>query len=167
VHEHAAQQAADAAPDTSADPTFELPETFIPMQIVDVVMVLPSTHPTLVLEEIDAPHRQLHIPIGMNEGAAIAYGTRHIPTPKPLTHELFATVLESFLVTVETVRITRVTGASYEAQMICSGPHGTRAIDCRPSDAVALALRQRLPAPIAAAPSVLDQVGVDAPVRGA
>ncbi len=131
------------------------------VRFVDVVMALPSTNPTVLLEEVSPPCRVLRIPIGLQEGAAIAYASRGIPTAKPLTHELFVSVLESFGLTVDFVRITSVHKSSFSGELVLSGPRGSRTLACRPSDGIALALRQRLGAPIMVAPDVLDEVGVE------
>lgn len=136
------------------------PEEYTLMRFVDVAVVLPATNPVLVLEEAEPEGRQLRIPIGTPEGVAIAYAARQLQTPRPLTHELMIDLLEAYNVTVETVRITAVNGAAYEAEIVCAGPAGMRTIPCRPSDGVALALRQHLTAPILAAPEVLDEAGV-------
>ncbi len=66
-------------------------------------------------------------------------------------------LLEKFSLTLDVVRITGLTGGMFTAEIVVSGPSGSRTIDCRPSDAVALALRQRLPVPIMADPDVLDR----------
>ena len=47
--------------------------------------------------------------------------------------------------TLDVVRITTVRGTAFTAEMVISGRLGARVIDCRPSDAIALALRHRLP----------------------
>lgn len=138
----------------------ESPVPYVLMRYVDVVMVLPSQNPVLILEEAALPGRELRIPIGLAEGVAISYAARKLQTPKPLTHELVIDLLESFALTIDTVRITEVEGASYRAELVCSGPPGRCTLACRPSDAVALALRQRLVAPILAAPEVLEIAGV-------
>ncbi len=139
----------------------DVPRTFEQMRFVDVVMVLPSTNPVLVLEEVSPPCRRLHIPIGTPEGVAIAYAAQGIPTPKPLTHELFVAVLEAHGLTIEYLRITEAHQGSFSAELVVSGPSGSRTLACRPSDGIALALRQRLGAPIVVAPAVLDEVGVE------
>lgn len=131
------------------------------MLFVDVVLLLPATHPVVVLQEADAPFRELRIPVGGAEGIAIGYAARQVATPRPLTHELVARMLEEFQMTLDVVRITDVQGSSFTAEMVVSGPTGSRVIDCRPSDAIALALRQRLPAPIMASPMVLALAGTD------
>lgn len=129
------------------------------LDFVDVVLELPSTHPVVVLRELSWPFRELQIPVGGPEGVAIAYAAKHIPTPKPLTHQLFMDTLEAFALTVDVVRLTAVRGSSYFAELVVSGPTGARVIPCRPSDAIALALRAALPVPIVAVASVLDEVG--------
>ncbi len=124
-----------------------------------VELDLPSTNPTIVLQELDLPFRELRITIGSAEGIAIAYAAKGIETPRPLTHELFAKVLETFGLSLDVARITAVRGSSFSAELVISGPNGSRVIACRPSDAVALVLRQRLMVPIMAAAEVLDLAG--------
>ena len=153
---------AEAEPEPALPEESSSPQPFREVRFVDVAMVLPSPNPVLVLDELDPPRRRLSIPIGMAEGVAIAHAARRTPTPRALTHELFVEVLEAFGVELETVRITSVAGASYAAELLCSSPSGRRNFVCRPSDAVALALRQRLPVPITVAEEVLDLVGFDA-----
>jgi bifunctional DNase/RNase len=137
------------------------PPDMAQMLFVEVALMLPATHPVVVLQEADSPFRELRIPVGGAEGIAIAYAARGIETPRPLTHELFTRVLEEFSLTLDMVHITDVSGSSFSAEIVVSGPLGSRTIDCRPSDAIALALRQRLPVPIMASPIVLAIAGSD------
>ncbi len=139
----------------------QTPAPYVLMRYVDVLMVLPSQNPVLILEEAALPGRELRIPIGLAEGVAISYAARKLETPKPLTHALMIDLLESFALTIDAVRITEVEGASYRAELVCSGPPGRCTLACRPSDAVALALRQRLVAPILAVPEVLEIAGIE------
>jgi uncharacterized protein len=143
----------EAAPeDTAAASPFE---ALCPVDVVDVALALPSQTPVLFLEEVDEPHRRLEIPIGLPEATAIAYALRAIATPKPLTHELFAAALAALDASIAVARITGQDGSAFYAEIVISGPGGLREIGCRPSDAVALALRQRPPAPIVAAAGLL------------
>jgi len=114
-----------AAPGTAGPPP-------APDECVDRSSTLRSQYPQV--REEAPPYRELHIPIGTPEGVAIAYAARRIVTPRPLTHELFATVLDRFELTLETVRITAVERSSYEAELVVSGPTGVRVIPCRVSD---------------------------------
>ena len=63
--------------------------------------------------------------------------------------------------TLDVVRITDVSGTSFTAEMVISGRLGIRLIDCRPSDAIALALRHQMPVPIMASGMVLAMAGTD------
>lgn len=137
----------------------EPPEPMCQMLFVDVALVLPSTYPVVVLQEADSPYRELRIPVGGAEGVAIGYAARQVETPRPLTHEMVSRLLDAFDLNLDAVRITAVEGANFLAELVLSGPSGVRTVDCRPSDAVALALRRPIPVPIMAAPAVLEKAG--------
>ncbi|MHB8244880.1 MAG: bifunctional nuclease family protein [Acidimicrobiales bacterium] len=134
----------------------DTPPPMSQMLFVDVALVLPSTNPVVVLQEADWPYRELRIPVGGAEGVAIGYAARRIQTPRPLTHEMISRILDAFDLTLDAVHITDVTGSNFVAELALSGPGGARTVDCRPSDAVALALRRSLPVPIMAASHVLE-----------
>jgi bifunctional DNase/RNase len=70
-------------------------------------------------------------------------------------------ILDRHDVSIEAVRITVRRGQQFLAEIDTMGPRGRRVVPCRPSDAVALALRQRLPTPILVAEWVFT--GADAP----
>ncbi|MHB1987079.1 MAG: bifunctional nuclease family protein [Acidimicrobiales bacterium] len=140
-----------------------VPEQMSQVLFVDVALVLPSTHPVVVLQEADSPYRELRIPVGGAEGVAIGYAARQVATPRPLTHEMLSRLLDAFDLTLDAVRITAVEGSNFVAELRISGPGGVRCIDCRPSDAIALALRRSIPVPIMAAPYVLELAGGASP----
>ena len=170
--EPASDAASDTVPDTTEDapettedaPTEDAPETTEAVQwrivsVVDVRMELPAANPEVVLQESAAPWRELRIPVGMAEGSAIAYALRGTATARPLTHTLFAEVLERQGVTVEAARITGRQGRLFAAELETTGPRGPQVVQCRPSDAIALVLRQRLPTPLLAGDWVFDNAG--------
>ena len=131
------------------------------MAVAGVEMELPSANPEIVLHEAQDPWRELRIPVGVAEGTAIAYAFRSIDTPRPLTHEMVTEILDRHDVSIEAVRITVRRGQLFFAEVDTMGPRGRRVVPCRPSDAIALALRQRLPTPILVAEWVFT--GADAP----
>ena len=140
---------------------FATPPEMTKLLYIDVVLLLPATHPVVVLQEANEPYRELRIPVGGAEGIAIAYAGRGIETPRPLTHEMFTDMLAQFDMTLDVVRITKVRGSTFTAEMVLSGSSGRRLIDCRPSDAIALALRQSMPVPIMVAPYVMAAAGTN------
>ena len=124
------------------------PEEWRIVAVAAVDMDLPSANPEIVLHEAQDPWRELRIPVGLAEGTAIAYAFRSIDTPRPLTHAMVTEILDRHDVSIEAVRITVRRGQLFFAEIDTMGPRGRRVVPCRPSDAVALALRQRLPTPI-------------------
>ncbi len=118
------------------------------VSVASVHVDLPDTHATVVLQEIEPPYREVVIPIGLPEGAAIAHAWRGIESPRPLTHDLFTSVLKELAVSLEVVEVTAVEHRTYLAQITLVSGSSTRVLPCRPSDGLALALRQALPVPI-------------------
>jgi bifunctional DNase/RNase len=124
--------------------------------LAGVRLELPSEHPEVVLQESEAPWRQLRMPVGMAEGRALAYAFRGIPTPRPLTHQLLADLLDRHGVDVSALRITERSGTTYLAELDTIGPRGQHTVSCRPSDGLCLVLRRSLPTPVLVAESLLD-----------
>lgn len=124
--------------------------------VAGVRMDMPGDHPEVLVHEAVSPWRELAIPVGMAEGNAIAYAWRGLTTARPLTHALFTDVLERHGVELEAVRITARQGRNYVAELDTVGPRGRQVISCRPSDTLALVLRQRMPTPVLVADWVFD-----------
>jgi bifunctional DNase/RNase len=133
--------------------------------VAGVRMDMPGEYPEVLVHEAVSPWRELAIPVAMADGNAIAYAWRGLTTPRPLTHALFTEILERHGVELEAVRITTRRGRRYFAELDTVGPRGRQVIPCRPSDALALVLRQRLPTPVLVADWVFDpeQDVADAP----
>jgi len=139
---------AAAADDPTEGATTVDPEVWRIVVVAEITMDLPDAHPEIVLHEAQHPWREVRIPVGLPEGTAIAYAFRSIDTPRPLTHTLMAELLDRHGVSIEAVRITVRRGNSFFAEIDTRGPQGRHVLPCRPSDAIALVLRQRLPTPI-------------------
>ena len=137
-----------AATTGPAETTTVDPEVWCIVVVAEITMDLPDAHPEVVLHEAQHPWRELRIPVGLPEGTAMAYALRSIDTPRPLTHTLMAELLDRHGVTVEAVRITVRRGNAFLAEIDTKGPRGRHVLPCRPSDAIALVLRQRMPTPI-------------------
>lgn len=113
-----------------------------------VSMELPESHPSVTLQEIEPPYRDLRIPIGLVEGVAIAYAWRGIEAPRPLTHDLFSNVLRLLQASLEVMEITGVENRTFLARLIIVSGASKHEVPCRPSDGIALVLRQTLPVPM-------------------
>jgi uncharacterized protein len=133
--------------------------TFRVMEVVQVTVELPDQYPVVVLQEAEAPRRQLTFRIGMAEGAAMASALRRMESPRPLTHELLATALRRLGADVVAVRLIGRQGTTYAAELDLMAARGREVLACRPSDGIVLALRQRVPAPVLADERLLEGEG--------
>jgi uncharacterized protein len=133
----------------------EAAERWTLVEVAEVSMELPGVYPQVLLRESGRPHRELRIPVGLAEGTAIAYAWRRIATPRPLTHELVTDLLSAQRVSIEAARITERRGQVFYAELDTMGPSGRQVLQCRPSDAIALILRQAVPTPLLIADEVL------------
>lgn len=131
--------------------------------VTSVTVDLPIQHPTVVLRETESPRRQLSFSVGLQDGTAISHALRRIPTPRPLTHELVADVLQAFDIDVVAVRLVGRQGSTYFAELDLRGPQGRSVQSCRPSDALAIALRQPVPVPILIDSRLFEVLGDVAP----
>lgn len=109
----------------------------------------------LLLKEVDG-ERRLPIIIGHFEAQAIAFEMEGLKPPRPLTHELLKTILESLNYSIEYVIINELRDSTFYAK-IKLNTEEIDDIDARPSDAIALALKFR--APIYIAKDVMDEIG--------
>ena len=118
--------------------------------------------PTRVLFLKDMDGRcLLPIIIGTPEADAIAIKLQGVEAPRPLSHDLMATLLSAHGLRVERIVISgyRSETKTYFAEIrVRRGRGKTRAIDARPSDAIALAVR--VGAPIYVSEQVLHETGV-------
>jgi bifunctional DNase/RNase len=127
---------------------------------IDSVRVDPETQSPLVLLTTAKRDRALLVVIGHAEGMAIVQQLRKLPKPpRPMTHDLLQRVLTRLGGTLDRVAITRLTEGTFYGELVVRQGDKLLRIDCRPSDAMALALRAD--APIYCAPKVLEEAGVD------
>ena len=103
------------------------------------VHMLSSRH-VVILKESEHD-RYLPIWIGPWEASAIAMKLQGLTADRPLTHDLFASALESLGVRVDRVVISTLSEETYHARLHLEREGTTFEIDSRPSDALALAVR--------------------------
>lgn len=112
---------------------------------VDRVTLDPTSSRFIVILRDDVNHRWLPIVVGSNEAQAIALQLESISPPRPLTHDLMRSLLDSIDAQVTRIVVNDLRESTYFAiiSVKCDGKH--QEIDSRPSDAIALALRMRAP----------------------
>jgi uncharacterized protein len=109
--------------------------------------------PIIVLRDEDG-QRVLPIWVGHAEANAIALQLENIQTPRPMTHDLLKNVIQDLQAAVERIVVCDLKDNTFYALIHLQTAGGPVAIDARPSDAIALALRTR--APILVEEAVID-----------
>ncbi len=83
--------------------------------------------------------------IGPFEATAIALALEGTTVPRPLSHDLMRTMLETLHASLEQIVIHDIKDSTFFAKLIVRSNGDTQEIDARPSDGIALALRMQAP----------------------
>ncbi len=118
------------------------------------LMVDPITNTPIVLLHDSKGQRVLPIWVGIFEANAIALQIENITMPRPMTHDLLRNVIHDLKADVRRVVVNELKENTFYAVIHLVVGDELVAIDARPSDAIALALRVR--APIFAEDTVID-----------
>jgi bifunctional DNase/RNase len=127
------------------------------LDVVGVRVEMPSNQPIVLLKESEG-ERYLPIWIGAVEATAIAFAQQGVVPARPLTHDLLRDVLTAVERPLERVDITALQDGVFYAELRLGG--GT-SVSCRPSDAIALALRTS--SPIFCNDGILDEAAIAIP----
>lgn len=120
------------------------PEGTVIVEIKGLVLDPSSNLPIVVLRDVESD-RLLPIWIGLFEAQAIALGLEGIETPRPMTHDLLLRLLEGVHAEVSHVVVSDLIDNTFFAQIHLRRGQVQEAVDSRPSDAIALALRAEAP----------------------
>lgn len=118
------------------------------------LMVDPITNSPIVILRDKEGQKVLPIWVGIFEANAIALQIENISTPRPMTHDLLRNIIQDLKASVQKVVVCDLQENTFYALIYLALNGDTVAIDARPSDAIALALRTR--APIFVEDTVLD-----------
>jgi bifunctional DNase/RNase len=116
----------------------------VEMQIKGL-MVDPVTNMPIVILKDASESRVLPIWVGIFEANAIALKVEEIATPRPMTHDLLSNLLEALGAKVEKIVVSDLRDNTYYALLHLLVEGRSIAVDARPSDALALALRTGAP----------------------
>ena len=109
------------------------------------LMVDPITNmPIIILRDSDG-QRVLPIWVGVFEANAIALQIENVSTPRPMTHDLLKNVIQDLKADIEKIVVSDLKENTFYALIYLTVNGEAMAIDARPSDAIALALRARAP----------------------
>jgi bifunctional DNase/RNase len=116
----------------------------IEMTVAELVVDTQSNTPVVILREKGGV-RMLPIWIGLMEATAIAMELEDVRFPRPMTHDLMKNLLEHLNVTVDRIEVCDLRDNTYYALIHLRSGDRKSAVDARPSDAIALALRTKSP----------------------
>ena len=114
---------------------------------------------TLVLKE-KSGNRRLVMAVGQSEALAIAsdLNNRRSNNDRPMTYDLMRSIVQQLGGTLDRVVVSNVNETSFFAKVVLTTDNRQVEVESSPSDAIALALRSKVP--IFAEASVLDKAGV-------
>ncbi|MEO0946610.1 MAG: bifunctional nuclease family protein [Cyanobacteria bacterium J06641_5] len=117
----------------------------IEMKVAGIALDAVTRSPIALLKD-ESDRRALPIYIGQDQARAIVIALeKQTPPPRPLTHDLMVSVFDAWGMDVQRVIIHSLQDNTFFALLCLRKGEETREIDCRPSDAIAIALRTESP----------------------
>ena len=132
-------------------------EAAVPVQMELKRIIISEVHEqqVIMLKEVDGD-RSFPIVIGIFEATSIDRRVKGMPSPRPLTHDLVASVIENMGGELRDIYISELRDHTYYAKLRIRLNGENVEVDSRPSDAIALAVTAKVP--IYVAEDVLDEV---------
>ena len=127
----------------------------VQMELSKIIISEMQDQQIIVLKEVDGD-RKFPIVIGSGEAYAIDRRLKGILHPRPLTHDLLASVIEQMGGSIERIEINNLQDHTFFARIHIRQNGNTVKVDSRPSDAIALGVATSVP--IFVAEHVLDAV---------
>lgn len=128
---------------------------FVQMALHKIIISEMQDAQVIWLKEVDG-ERKFSIQIGSGEALAIEHRLNGRVSPRPMTHDLLASVIEEMGGTLERIEITRLQDRTFFASIAIRQNGRVLQIDSRPSDAIALGIANQVP--IFVAETILDLV---------
>ena len=117
----------------------------IEMKVMGIALDTRTGSPIVVLNDAEN-RRALPIWIGSAEASAIIRRMENIQVARPMTHDLICTIIEETGYRLDRIEIHDVSAETYYANIILVNDEGKEiAVDSRPSDAIAIAIRTKAP----------------------
>lgn len=116
----------------------------VQMELKRIIISEVHDQQIIMLKEVGGA-RSFPIVIGIFEATSIDRRVRGIPAPRPLTHDLVAGVIEQLGGELRDILISELREHTYYAKLRIRHDGELMEVDCRPSDAIALAVTARVP----------------------
>lgn len=121
---------------------------FVEVKIDSLRVSLTNQQRIVVLKQTNGD-RYLPIWIGPYEAESITIALQEIEVSRPQTHDLIKKILDELKVTITRVEVSSLQEDIFYGTLILEGENSKYKIDCRPSDAIALAVRTHVPIMVA------------------
>lgn len=116
----------------------------VQMELRRIIISELDDHQIVILKEVDG-ERNFPIVIGIFEATSIDRRVKGLPSPRPLTHDLIISVVEQMGGEIQDIVISDLQEHTYYAKLRVRQEGELIEIDCRPSDAIAVAVASRVP----------------------
>jgi uncharacterized protein len=118
----------------------------VPVQMELKRIIISEIHDqqVIVLREVGGP-RSFPIMIGIFEATSIDRRVKDIKSPRPLTHDLLVSLIESMGGEIHDIVVSDLQDHTYYAQLRIMKDGELLTVDCRPSDAIAIAVTAKTP----------------------
>jgi len=117
----------------------------IELYVMGIALDTRTGTPIVVLNDQEN-RRALPIWIGTAEASAIIRQLEDIKSARPMTHDLLSNIIEATGQSITKIEINDISSDTYYASIYLTATDGkTQIIDSRPSDAIALALKSKVP----------------------
>lgn len=99
----------------------------------------------IVFKEKDG-ERKFPIMIGLSEASSIKMSLANLKVPRPMTHDLILVIFKELGAEPQKLVIDKIIEHTFHAKLVVMDARGDlKAIDLRPSDGVAIAVRAKIP----------------------
>jgi uncharacterized protein len=116
----------------------------VQMELHKIIISEMQDSQIIVLKEVDG-ERNFPIVIGNYEALAIDRRLKGLPTLRPMTHDLLASVIEQLGGTIDHIEINDLSDHTFFALIHIKRNGEVLQIDSRPSDAIALGIATTVP----------------------
>lgn len=116
----------------------------VQMELRRIIISEIEDHQVIILKEVEG-ERSFPIVIGIFEATSIDRRVKGMQSPRPLTHDLIASVVDQLGGEIQDIVISDLQEHTYFAKLRIRRDGELIEVDCRPSDAVALAVTTKVP----------------------
>ncbi len=116
----------------------------VPMELKRIILNEISEQQIIMLREVEG-ERAFHIVIGMFEALSIERRVKGTQYPRPMTHDLVLSAIENLGGELQDIYINELRDHTYFCQLRVKKDGEIVQIDCRPSDAIPIAITANVP----------------------